>query len=148
MRTVRLSPHDAQVYVIGTNDQGVFYSADGGDSWRNNRLEDLFEQRLYQGSDSYLPANVATASNPGAYVLKNIYAIVFDPVTPDVFYVAGTRFAWASFGVARITDAGQKWERLPLEGLSHRNVYDLAIDSAGQFLYAGTFDGVYGIRLR
>jgi len=148
MRTVRLSPHDAQVYVIGTNDHGIFYTADGGARWSNNRLEDLFEQRLYQGSDSYLPANVATASNPGAYVLNNIYAIMFDPVTPDVFYVAGTRFAWASFGVARITDAGQKWERLPLEGLSHRNVYDLAIDSAGRFLYAGTFDGTYRYELR
>ena len=142
-RTVRLSPHGTQVYVVGTNDQGLYYTGDGGTSWSNNRLEGLFEQRLYQGSDQYLPDEIATASNPSAYVLNNISAIVFDPVITDTFYVAGTQYTRASFGVARITNTGQNWQRLPLEGLSHRNVFDLAVDASGLYLYAGTFDGTF-----
>jgi photosystem II stability/assembly factor-like uncharacterized protein len=147
IRTVALSPHKAQVYVIGTNDQGIYYTADGGISWRNNQLEGFFEQKLYQGSDQPLCAEFATALNPGARVLRNVSAIAFDPITPGVFYVGGTQHARASFGVAKITNSGQNWQRLLLEGLAHRNVFDLAIDAAGKFLYAGTFDGAYRLRL-
>ncbi len=148
IRTVQLSPHKAGVYVIGTNNRGIYYTADGGITWRNNQLEDLFAQRSYQGSNQYLDAEIATAFNPGAQILRNISAIVFDPVTSDVFYVAGTQYSRASFGVAKITNAGQNWQRLPLEGLAHRNIFDLAIDSSGTFLYAATFDSTYRFRLR
>ncbi|MDY6876427.1 MAG: hypothetical protein SWK90_09545 [Chloroflexota bacterium] len=148
IQTVRLSPHKAGVYVVGTNRTGIYYTTDGGISWSNNSLKDLFEQRLYQGSTEYLPVEVATASNPKVPMLKNISAIVFNPITPDAFYVAGTNYTRASFGVAEITNSGQNWQRLPLAGLAHRNVFDLAMDSSGTFLYAGTFDGTYRLGLR
>ena len=148
IRTVKVSPHNAQVYVVGANDQGIFYTADGGISWSNNRLDGFFEQKVSQESNRHLNVEIATAFNPGKYVLRNISAIVFDPVVPDTFYVAGTQYTRASFGVAKITNAGQNWQRLPLEGLAHRNIFDLAIDSSGTFLYAGTFDGTYRFRLR
>lgn len=148
IRTIKLSPHMAQAYAIGTNDQGIYYTADGGASWTNNQLEGLFEQRLYQGSDQYLGDEIATAFNPGERMWRNILAIVFDPITPDMFYVGGTQLSRGSVGVAKITDAGQAWERLPLTGLSHRNVFDLAIDSAGEFLYAGTLNGTFRFKLR
>jgi hypothetical protein len=134
--------------VVGTRDQGFYYTADAGISWRNNRLEGFFEQRSYQGSDQYLSDEIATAFNPGERMWRNILAIVFDPITPDVFYVGGTQLSRGSVGVAKITDAGQTWERLPLAGLSHRNVFDLAIDSAGEFLYAGTLNGTFRFKLR
>jgi photosystem II stability/assembly factor-like uncharacterized protein len=148
IRTVKLSPHKSQVYVIGTNYQGIYYTADGGVSWTNNQLEGFFEQRLYQGSDQYLSDGIATAFNLREQMSRNVLAIVFDPITPDVFYVAGTQLSRASVGVAKITGAGQTWERLSLAGLSHRNVFDLAIDSAGEFLYAGTLNGTFRLRLR
>ena len=148
IQTVRLSPHNAGVYVVGTNYEGIYYTTDGGISWSNNSLEDLFEHRLYQGSAEYLPVEIATASNPRVPPLKNISAIVFDPITPDTFYVAGTNYTRASFGVAKINNSGQNWQRLLLTGLAHRNVFDLAIDSSGVFLYAGTFDGTYRLGLR
>jgi len=148
IKTVALSPHQAQVYVIGTNNSSIFYTADGGIHWHNRQLDGLFEDRLYQGSDQNLSPGTATALNPNEPVLRNVSAIVFDPITPDVFYVAGTRYVRASFGVGRITNAGQNWERLPLEGLTHRNVFDLAIDASGAYLYVGTFDGTYRLRLR
>jgi hypothetical protein len=148
IRAVKVSPHEAQVYVVGTNDQGVYYTDDGGASWSNHWFEDLFEQSRYQGSKERLPAAIATASNPRAYVLKNVSAIAFDPAVSDTFYIAGTQHTRASFGVARITNAGRNWQRLPLLGLSHRNVFDLAVDTAGEFLYAGTFDGTFRFMLR
>lgn len=147
-RTVSLSPHQAQVYVVGSNDEGIYYTDNGGVSWRQNLLKDLVEQKLEQGSEQYLDPKVATAFNPEQYILKNISAIVFDPVKLDTFYVAGTQYTRASFGVAKITNAGQNWERLPLAGLSHRNIFALVIDSLGEFLYAGTFDGIYRFKLR
>ena len=148
IRTIRLSPHQAQVYVVGANDQGLYYTADGGVNWSNPRLDDLFEGKLYQGSNQYLPVEIAAASNPHAYVLRNVSAIVFDPIVIDEFYIAGTQYNRASFGVALITHTGQNWQRLPLQGLTHRNVSELAIDSAGEFLYAGTFNGTFRFKLR
>ena len=170
-RVVSLSPHDEKVYVVGTNDLGIYYTADGGISWSNHRLDGFFEQKESQAhdpylgtgqdgidvtviktqsadSDPFLDASIAAASNPKARVLRNISAIVFDPIVSDTFYVGGTQFTRASFGVAKITNAGQKWERLSLEGLSHRNTFDLAIDARGEYLYAGTFDGTYRLKLR
>jgi hypothetical protein len=144
IQTLALSPHNAQVYVIGTNTQGLYYTADGGTSWTNDRLEGFFAQ---EGLDP----EVATVVNPDVKMRSDIEAIAFDPAVPDTFYVGGSQSKRASVGVARITwpkDAGQDWERLPLAGLSHRNVFDLAADSAGEFLYAGTFDGTFRLRVR
>lgn len=148
IQTVELSPHLEQVFVAGTNDQGLYFTANGGLTWHNYPLADLFDRTPGQSGGQDLAAGLAAAVNPNAPVLKNISAIVFDPLEPDTFYVGGTQYTRASFGVAKITSSGQKWQRLTLEGLSHRNVFDLAIDSTGTFLYAGTFDGIYRLKLR
>jgi hypothetical protein len=50
--------------------------------------------------------------------------------------------------VARITLGSTQWERLPLAGLSHRNVYAMAIDDSERYLYVGTNDGIFGLALR
>jgi hypothetical protein len=81
-------------------------------------------------------------------MLKNISSIIFDPVEPDAFYVGSRQPNRAGFGVAKITNAGQNWDRLPLEGMTYRNVFDMAIDSKGQYLYIGTFNGTYMFNLR
>ncbi len=148
IRTVSLSPHDAQVIVVGTNSQGLFYTTDSGQSWTQQVFKDLFEQKLAQGSSQYLDPEIATAYNPGVSMRKNITAIIFDPIESDTFYIAGTQLSRASFGVAKVTQAGQTWERLPLTGLTHRNVFDMVIDSSGEYLYAGTFNGTYRFKLR
>jgi photosystem II stability/assembly factor-like uncharacterized protein len=146
--TVALSPHQTNVYVIGTNNSAIYYTADGGINWRNSQLEGLFQDKLMQGSEKTLRSDIAAALNPNEPLLRNVSAIVFDPITPDVFYIAGNRYVRASFGVGSVSNAGQDWERLPLEGLSHRNVFDLSIDTSGEYLYAGTFNGTYRLKLR
>jgi photosystem II stability/assembly factor-like uncharacterized protein len=148
IQTIALSPHHAQVYVIGTRNQGIYYTADGGANWTNNRLQGFFEQKVAQDSDRYLDQTIATAYNPTARIRRDIRAIAFDPTSKDRLYVGGSQRPRASFGVAAVTHAGQNWERLSLAGLTHRNVYDLAIDARGEFLYAGTNDGTYRFKLR
>jgi photosystem II stability/assembly factor-like uncharacterized protein len=148
IRTVRVSPHNKEVYVIGTHNQGIYYTSDGGSTWSNNQIDGFFEQRPLQDSDRTLEAEIATAFNPNERMRRNVWAIVFDPVAHDTFYIAGIQGPRTSVGVAKVTDGGQKWERLPLEGLTHRNVYDLAIDAPGEFLYAGTLGGTYQLALR
>jgi photosystem II stability/assembly factor-like uncharacterized protein len=148
IRTIELSPHRSGVYVVGDQSWGIFYTSDGGSNWTNNRLAGFFEQKLSQESEQYLDPEVATAVNPNAEVLARVHAIAFDPVDPDVFYAGGHQRPRASFGVVKITNAGQNWERLPLDGMSHRNVFDLAIDSLGEYLYAGTNDGTLRLKLR
>ena len=148
LRVINLSPHQRDVIVIGTNAQGMYYSADGGQSWRQETYPDLFAQKLFQGSQEMLSPEIATALNTNRQMLKNISVILFDPLDPDTFYISGRQYHRAGIGVAKITNAGQNWERLPLAGLSSRNIFDMAVDATGEFLYAGTFNGTYQLRLR
>jgi hypothetical protein len=148
IRALALSPHRAGVYVIGTNNNGIWYTADAGATWTNNLLDGFFEQHISATDPAPLDPEIATAHDPGQVLRRNISVIAFALQSEDTFYVAGHQGARASVGVARITLGGTHWERLPLAGLSHRNVYAMAIDAAEQFLYAGTNDGVFGLALR
>jgi len=146
--TVALSPHRAGVYVIGTSNQGIYYSDDAGTTWANNRLNGFFEQHISPTQRERLDPKIATVHAADANLRRDISAITFAPLSEDTFYVAGTQRPRAGLGVARITQAGTYWERLPLDGLSHRNVHVLAIDAQERYLYAGTHDGSFGLALK
>jgi hypothetical protein len=149
IRAISLSPHLAQVLVVGTTNRGLYYSTNSGESWTQNKFEDLFEQKSYQESEQYLDPEIATAFNPNQQMRSDISAITFDPITPDTIYAGGRQLSrTASIGVVKISNKGQNWERLPLAGLTHRNVFDLAVDSSGEFLYAATNNGTYRFKLR
>jgi hypothetical protein len=148
LRAVALSPHQAGVYVVGTSSQGFWYSADAGATWTQNKLDGFFEQHLSPDQPEPLEAALATAHDPDAVPRRDISVIVFSPIDADTFYVAGTQRPRASVGVARITQEGTRWERLPLAGLTHRNVTAMAIDSSEQYLYVGTHDGTFGLALK
>jgi hypothetical protein len=148
LRTIALSPHQKDVYVIGTQTHGLWYSADAGQNWVNTDLTGFFEQHRSMTDKTPIDVKIATANNPAAAIRRDITTIAFDPVQPDTIYAAGSQRPRASFGVVRITAAGTRWERLPLQGLSHRNIYDLAVDASGANLYAATNDGTFGLRLK
>jgi hypothetical protein len=126
----------------------MWYTADAGASWTNNTLDGFFEQHLSPTQPERLDAEIATAYAPDATLRRNISVIAFAPQSTDTFFVAGHQRPHAGVGVARITQSGTRWQRLPLEGLTHRNVYALAIDTTEQFLYAGTNDGTFGLALK
>ena len=134
--------------MVGTSSQGFWYSADAGATWTQNKLDGFFEQLLSPDEPEPLEAALATAHDPDAVPRRDIAVIVFSPIDGDTFYVAGTQRPLASVGVARITQAGTRWERLPLAGLTHRNVTAMAIDSDEQYLYVGTHDGTFGLALK
>jgi photosystem II stability/assembly factor-like uncharacterized protein len=148
IRTVALSPHRAGVYVIGTGNQGIWYTADGGVTWTNNTLDGFYEQYSSPEQPEPLDPEIATAHAPDFRPRRDISVIVFAPLSEDTLYVAGSQRPRASVGVARITHAGTDWQRLPLTGLTNRNVYALAIDALERSLYAGTDDGTFGLALR
>jgi hypothetical protein len=153
IETVALSPHYADLYAIGTHDQGLWYTLDGGTNWTKADLAGFFEQCVSQECHDKLDPAIATAFNPAIRPVEDISAIEFDPLLDDTLYVGGTQRPRASFGVARVTIEQNRaststWQRLPLDGLSHRNVYDLAIDAPGSYLYAGTNDGTFRFQLR
>ena len=95
-----------------------------------------------------LATDVAAALNPNVHWRRHISAIVFDPLAKDTFYAGTSLRPRTGFGIIKLTHSAQSWERLPLAGLTHRNTYDLTIDSAGEYLYAGTNDGTFRLRLR
>ncbi|MFC1790815.1 hypothetical protein ACFLZP_05040, partial [Patescibacteria group bacterium] len=149
IKSLAVSPREVGVYVVGTASSGYYYTDNGGQGWSNHQHQDLFEQRLCQGCSQYLDPAVASAVNPNVANHKTISAVVFDPVRPNTFYIGSlpaTRRA--GFGVAKIevTSSGHKWERLSLAGMSHRNVWTLAIDKDGESLYSGSGDGVFKFR--
>jgi photosystem II stability/assembly factor-like uncharacterized protein len=145
---VSLSPHNRDVFVIGTHAQGIYYTEDGGQTWQHNALKPFFDQQVAQDNSETLSPDEITAYKSDRQMLRNITTVVFDPLEPDAFFVAGRQPGRASIGVAKITNGSQNWERLPLAGLSQRSIFDLAIDPAGEYLYAGTFNGTYQFRLR
>jgi hypothetical protein len=148
IETIALSPHRAGVYVVGTRIGGLYYTSDGGATYTHNKLDDILEQRAFQDSSELLAAEIATALNPNVHLRRDVSAIVFDPLVQDTFYVGTSLRPRAGFGIIKLTNGAQSWERLPLEGLTHRNTYDLAIDSAGKYIYAGTNDGTFRLQLR
>jgi hypothetical protein len=134
--------------VIGTRNDGLYYTNDGGSSWIQNDLPGFYEQKTTQDSEKHLDTRIATAFNPRVKPRRDVSAIVFDPIVEDTFYIGCDLKPRAGFGVAKITNAGRSWERLPLAGLTHRNTFDVDIDSDGKVLYAGTFEGTFSLILR
>ncbi|MEM7031751.1 MAG: hypothetical protein AAF629_19510 [Chloroflexota bacterium] len=145
---VTFSPHNRDVVVVGTNTRGLFYSQDGGVSWQQNKLAGLQNQVASQDDSQPLDPEIATGFNPDQKMVRRVTVAVFDPIAPDTFYIGSRQISRSGFGVAKITNNGQSWQRLPLAGLDHRNVYSFAVDSGGEYLYAGTFNGAYRFQLR
>jgi photosystem II stability/assembly factor-like uncharacterized protein len=69
----------------------------------------------------------------GRPALKNVQAVVLDPVDPRTIY-AGT---WSGRGVYRSTDGGKTWKPFA-KGLPAGGVSALAFSQDGRRLYAGT----------
>ena len=147
IESIALSPHQPGVYVIGTRTDGLYYTSDSGSTWTNNRLDKLFDRQESPDGSEDLASGVATAFNPNVSSRRHVSAVVFDPQARDTFYVGTSLRPRAGCGIARLTNSAQNWEQLPLEGLTHRNIYALAIDSAGEYLYAGTNDGTFRLQL-
>jgi photosystem II stability/assembly factor-like uncharacterized protein len=99
---------------------GVFKSTDGGASW--------------QEANFGLPG--FTLPDP---VRNGYYALAANPTTPDNLYLG-----IYGYGVYRSEDGAATW--LPANtGLGNRYVYSLLVEENGDYIWAGTNDGVQSL---
>lgn len=136
IRTVIQSPHDARTLLLGTEDDGIFKSTDGGRTWLpvNNGLQHrtiyalaidpnkagvyyagTFRGGVYKSTDA---GESWQASNTGLGHM-DVHALIVDPRDSNIVY-CGT----LGGGVFLSEDAGQFWRFI---GLETSQVWDFVI---------------------
>ena len=122
-----VDPNDSDVLYLGTDDDGIYKSINGGENW-----EKLIPSASFGVGDIIVdPQN----SN-------NVYM-----GTVDYFRLSESRGVLGDFGVYKSTDGGTTWEEFN-SGLNHLGVYSLELSEENRILYAGTrAGGVYWINL-
>jgi len=129
IRTLVQSPHDPNILLAGTEDDGIFKSSDGGKSWKkvNNGLPSLtiYSIAFDPKSDKIIycggfKTGVCRSDNGGESWkcsenglegFNTIHSISIHPDDPK-FIVAGT----IDGGVFISTDAGKTWKHSGLKG--------------------------------
>ena len=120
-------PNDSDVLYLGTDDDGIYKSINGGENWKK-----LIPTASFGVGDIIVdPQN----SN-------NVYM-----GTVDYFRLSESRGVLGDFGVYKSTDGGTTWEEFN-SGLNHLGVFSLELSEENRILYAGTrAGGVYWINL-
>ncbi len=122
-----VDPNDSDVLYLGTDDDGIYKSINGGENWKK-----LIPTASFGVGDIIVdPQN----SN-------NVYM-----GTVDYFRLSESRGVLGDFGVYKSTDGGTTWEEFN-SGLNHLGVFSLELSEENRTLYAGTrAGGVYWINL-
>ena len=122
-----VDPNDSDVFYLGTDDDGIYKSINGGENWKK-----LIPTASFGVGDIIVdPQN----SN-------NVYM-----GTVDYFRLSESRGVLGDFGVYKSTDGGTTWEEFN-SGLNHLGVFSLELSEENRILYAGTrAGGVYWINL-
>ncbi len=122
-----VDPNDSETLYLGTDDDGIYKSKNGGENW-----EKLIPSASFGVGDIIVdPQN----SN-------NIYM-----GTVDYFRLSESRGVLGDFGVYKSTDGGTTWAEFN-SGLNHLGVFSLELSEENRILYAGTrAGGVYWISL-
>jgi len=122
-----VDPNNSDVLYLGTDDDGIYKSINGGENW-----EKLIPSASFGVGDIVVdPQN----SN-------NVYM-----GTVDYFRLSESRGVLGDFGIYKSTDGGTTWEEFN-SGLNHLGVFSLELSEENRILYAGTrAGGVYWINL-
>lgn len=127
IRTILQSPHSAKTFLVGTEDDGVFFSFDSGQIWQqfNNGLKHF---TIYALAFDPTDANILYAGTfkGGVYKSENggqswrqinngldildIHALIVDPLNSDIVY-CGT----LGGGVYLSENGGKDWRFIGLE---------------------------------
>lgn len=142
-----MPPADPLRIYVGTSDQGVFWSEDGGNTWEN--FPDRYPAKIFGLAVAPEdPSLLVAGTNDGAALSRDsartwqrldlpgsrgIVAIAFG-TSPPFDCSVGTRY-----GVYRSTDRGETWERFD-RGLRHSRAMVITSDQGG-LQFAGTDGG-------
>jgi photosystem II stability/assembly factor-like uncharacterized protein len=149
---VTVSPHDPEVIWAGTEPSAVYRSADGGETWTEREgLTDLpsterwsFPPRPHTHHVRWLsvdpqdPETLYVAIEAGAFVRTTDGGETWEPHPEDARLdnhtlathsdAPGRIYTAAGDGYAESDDGGETWSH-PQDGLEHRYVWGLAVDS-------------------
>ncbi len=122
-----VDPNDSDILYLGTDDDGIYKSINGGENWKK-----LIPTASFGVGDIIVdPQNS-----------DNVYM-----GTVDYFRLSESRGVLGDFGVYKSTDGGTTWEEFN-SGLNHLGVFSLELSEENRILYAGTrAGGVYWINL-
>ena len=110
-----VDPNDSDVLYLGTDDDGIYKSINGGENWKK-----LIPTASFGVGDIIVdPQN----SN-------NVYM-----GTVDYFRLSESRGVLGDFGVYKSTDGGTTWEEFN-SGLNHLGVFSLELSEENRILYA------------
>ena len=113
---VQVDPHHQRTLVVGTATAQLFRSRDDGDTW-------------------------SPVLFPGA-LRSTLHAMLIDPSTANVYFLAVTSEAPQYAGVFRTVDEGVTWQHL--RGMEQKQVWALAFWKAdARVVAAGAQDGVF-----
>ena len=122
-----VDPNDSDVLYLGTDDDGIYKSINGGENWKK-----LIPTASFGVGDIIVDPQDS----------NNIYM-----GTVDYFRLSESRGVLGDFGVYKSTDGGTTWEEFN-SGLNHLGVFSLELSEENRILYAGTrAGGVYWINL-
>ena len=122
-----VDPNDSDVLYLGTDDDGIYKSINGGENW----------EKLIPSASFGIGDIVVDPQNS-----DNVYM-----GTVDYFRLSESRGVLGDFGVYKSTDGGTTWEEFN-SGLNHLGVFSLELSEENRILYAGTrAGGVYWINL-
>lgn len=154
--SIAVNPYNANTVYVGTIDEGIFKTIDGGETWRltwaSAWVNDIVVNPadtlvVYAVTGDYLYGYVGnvfkttddginwTTLNAGLPSPANryLYAIAMNPQEPNELYLA--TYGW---GVYKTTNGGDNWKWTNLATTSVLNIY-VDPDSSGH-IYAGTID--------
>jgi photosystem II stability/assembly factor-like uncharacterized protein len=114
IQTVATDPHHASVVIAASATATLFQSRDAGASW--------------------------TLLHFPAESRAELHTVRFDPVRPEIVYVALTSELGERAGVYRSTDSGASWQQVP--AMRGQQVWSLEASSQGE-IAAGTESGIY-----
>ncbi len=157
VNAVQVDPADSSVILIGTDLHGILRSTDGGRSWAvaNKGFVNRSIARIVVDPDKtgrFLVGEFFEGRTGGFYVYDNPLNDWTPPSATDVpgegmlsflmIPASRGRIAGTAKGAYYMPPGSDGWERLP-GPISTLSVYDLALDKDGEWIYAGTNDGVY-----
>jgi len=135
--TIAIHPFDNQVIYIGTVENGIYKTTDGGENWNHIDNGGLFSTMRVVAIHPFAPDTLYAASTDGMFKSTNasadwamlyppqypqnpIRAFLIHPTEPNLLFAGGPANEWIS------TNSGQTWQQLNIpHGVG---IADLAVD--------------------